>query len=301
MGRVGAHVSAGSGLLAALERATNLGLECLQVFVGQPQRWSRALPDEATAATFRATAASSNLYPVLVHAPYLVNLASLRPDVRTLSVHTLVGQLAAADAIGALGVVVHVGSGGDDAMEQAIAGLQRVLDQHTGDAWLILENDAGSGRRIGRDFAELGALLRAVANDPRLRFCLDTAHCLAAGYELRTPEGLHATAAALIDAVGVDRLASLHVNDSKVDLGRNVDRHANLGQGKIGLDAFGSVLTHPAFASLPAILEVPGYADAGPDRPNVELLRLLTFGRVSDEALDRWCEQYLPATAPRPS
>jgi len=301
VGRVGAHVSAEGGLPAAAARAVDLRLECLQVFVGAPQRWNRPELTPTEVQSFRGAVARNSLCPIFVHAPYLVNLASKRGDVRALSVISLTSQLAAADAIGAKGVVVHVGSGGDDAMEQAITGLRKVLERHTGTAVVILENDAGSGHRIGRDFADLGTLLAAVDRDPRVRFCVDTAHSLAAGYEIRTPVGLDETLRTLDAAVGLARVELLHVNDSKVELGRNVDRHDNLGQGKIGLDALARIVTHPLLAHLPAVLEVPGYEDDGPDRPNVELLRLLTSGLPTADALDAWRAAFLPPTAPRPS
>ena len=280
MGRIGAHVSCTGGLPRAVERALEIGAECLQVFVGAPQNWaSPKIPDDEIGA-FRAAMDAASLHPLFVHAPYLINLASLRPEVRGASRRALVEQLGWADRIGALGVVVHVGSGGDDAMEKAASGLREVLSRHPGAAWLILENDAGSGHRIGRTFAELGALIGETGGDERVRVCLDTAHSLAAGYELRTPEGLESTIDEIEREVGLSRLALIHANDSKVDLGRNVDRHDNIGRGKIGLEAFARILTNPRFANLPCVLEVPGYDGEGPDAINVEALRCLASGEI---------------------
>jgi deoxyribonuclease IV len=278
MGRIGAHVSASGGPAEAARRATELGLECLQLFVGSPQTWkSPSLGDEDVAAGVAAFAASE-LRPVFVHASYLINLASLRGEVRGMSRRMLGEQLRWADRLGALGVVVHVGSGGEDAFEQVVKGLRAVLDDHDGAAAIILENDAGSGRRIGSRLSELGELIAALGGDSRLRVCIDTAHALASGYEIRTPEGLDAAVAELVSGVGLDRIALLHVNDSKTDLNSHVDRHENLGRGKIGAPAFARILTHSAFRELPFVLEVPGYAGEGPDAPNVAALRLLAVG-----------------------
>jgi deoxyribonuclease-4 len=279
VGRIGAHVSCSGGLVSAAERATAMGAECLQIFVGAPQNWASPRISEEEVDHFRAALAERRLEPLFVHAPYLVNLASLRPDVRSASRRALVEQLDWAGRLGALGAVIHVGSGGDDAMEQAIGGLREVLARHAGPAWLILENDAGSGRRIGRTFGEIGELIRSIEGDERVRVCVDTAHSLAAGYELRTTDGLDAAVAEIERELGLSRLALLHVNDSKVDLGRNVDRHENLGHGKLGLEAFARILTHPGFAHLPFVLEVPGYDGEGPDAPNVEALRVLATGK----------------------
>lgn len=280
MGKIGAHVSCSGGLTSAVERALEIGAECLQLFVGAPQNWaSPKIPDEEVAA-FRAALDAADLSPLFVHAPYLINLASLRPEVRGASRRALVEQLDWAGRIGALGVVVHVGSGGEDAMEKAVSGLREVLSRHAGDAWLILENDAGSGHRIGRSFAEIGALMRETGSDERVRVCLDTAHSLAAGYEIRTPEGLAATVDEVERETGLARLALVHANDSKVDLGRNVDRHDNIGRGTLGLEAFARILASPRLRDLPFVLEVPGYDGEGPDAANVEALKQLRAGEI---------------------
>jgi deoxyribonuclease-4 len=257
---------------------------------------------------FRAALDTAALHPLFVHAPYLVNLASLRPEVRGASRRTLVDQLGWADRLGALGVVVHVGSGGEDAFEKAIGGLREVLERHVGAAWLILENDAGSGHRIGRTFAELGALIRESGGDERVRVCLDTAHSLAAGYEVRTSDGLESAVDEVEREIGLSRLALIHANDSKVDLGRNVDRHENIGRGKIGLEAFARILAYPRLRHLPCVLEVPGYDGEGPDAPNVEALKCLAMGQIPDLPPEAGGEAAEPrrrggkrSTAPRPS
>lgn len=278
MGRIGAHVSAAGGPAEAARRAAELGLECLQLFVGSPQTWKSASLGDGEVAAGVAAFAANGLQPIFIHASYLINLASLRKEVRGMSRRLLGEQLRWADRLGALGVVVHVGSGGDDAFEQVVNDLRAVLGEHAGEAALILENDAGSGRRIGSRLAELGELIAALDGDPRLRVCVDTAHALASGYELRTPEGLDAAVDELGASVGLKRVALLHVNDSKTDLGSHVDRHENLGRGKIGVSAFARILTHPALRDLPFVLEVPGYAGEGPDAPNVAALRILAGG-----------------------
>jgi deoxyribonuclease IV len=306
VGRIGAHVSCGRGLTSAVEKALDIGAECLQIFVGAPQNWaSPKIPDEEVDA-FRAALEAASLQPLFVHAPYLINLASLRPEVRGASRRALVEQLGWADKLGAQGVIVHVGSGGEDAMEKATSGLREVLSRHAGGAWLILENDAGSGNRIGRRFAEIGALIRETGGDERVRVCVDTAHSLAAGYELRTPEGLESTVDEVEREIGLSRLALVHANDSKVDLGRNVDRHDNIGRGTIGLEAFARILAHPSLRDLPFVLEVPGYDGEGPDVANVEALRRLAAGEIpilpevpAEPSTPR--KRGKRSTAPRPS
>lgn len=279
MGRIGAHVSASGGPAEAARRAHDLGLGCLQLFVGSPQTWAAPRLSDEDVERARAAFAGYDLRPVFVHAPYLINLASVRPDVRAASGRVLGEQLRWADRLGAFGVVVHVGSGGpesDVALSLVAQGIRSVLDGFSGASALILENDAGSGHRIGARLTELGELIRALDGDARLRVCLDTAHALASGYELRTPEGLAALVDEIEGSFGFERLALLHVNDSKTGLGSHVDRHENLGRGTIGEPALASVLTHPKLRDLPFVMEVPGYEGQGPDLPNVETLRRLS-------------------------
>jgi deoxyribonuclease-4 len=138
---------------------------------------------------------------------------------------------------------------------------------------VLLENTAGAGGTMGVSFEELGAMIDAVDGDPRVGICLDTAHLFEAGHDLRTPAGVDGALEALDAACGVERLVMLHLNDSKTPLGSNRDRHENIGQGELGLDAFRTLVTHPALAGLPGILEVPGIDGQGPDEANMQTLR----------------------------
>ncbi len=135
-----------------------------------------------------------------------------------------------------------------------------------------MEVCAGQGGNIGARFEELGAVLDAFGRDARLGVCLDTAHLFAAGYDVASKGGLDATIAALEQHVGMERVLAVHANDSKTPFGSNVDRHANIGDGHIGLEAMGRIMTHPALKHLPFILEVPGLDEQGPDVENVQRL-----------------------------
>jgi deoxyribonuclease-4 len=140
---------------------------------------------------------------------------------------------------------------------------------------LLLENTAGAGGTMGVTFAELAAMIAATGGDERLGVCLDTAHLLASGHELRTAEGLEATVTSFAETVGLERLVMVHLNDSKTPLGSNRDRHENIGEGEIGREAMRLIVNHRAFADIPGILEVPGYDGQGPDRANLDTLREL--------------------------
>lgn len=277
--RIGAHVSVAGGLTNGVDRAQAIGAECIQIFVGAPQRWSTAKYTDDEAEEFKQAVSENDLNPVFIHGPYLVNLASKRGDVRAISRRVLVSQLEWAEKLGAVGVIVHVGSGGDNAFDLAEAGLREVLAKYSGNAMFLLENDAGAGQRIGKRFSEVGRLIKAADNDERLGVCLDTCHALVSGYEIRDLDNLNAAMEEFDDEIGLDRLVVVHANDSKGELGSNKDRHENIGQGEIGEASFEMILSHRDLRGIPFVLEVPGYDKDGPDARNVsDLIRLAEAG-----------------------
>jgi len=168
----------------------------------------------------------------------------------------------------------HMGAGYDAKLSQVVDYVRKVVDNTPDDAWMILENAAGMGGAIGSKFAELGTIIRESGSD-RVRVCLDTQHAFAAGHDLRTRAGLDKMFEEFDRDVGLERLVAVHGNDSKIALGGGVDRHANIGEGEIGRDGFVNILSHPSFAEIPFLLEVPGIEDHGPDKENVEILKSL--------------------------
>ena len=210
----------------------------------------------------------------MIHTIYLINLASAKEDFYEKSVTSLLGAVAAADQLGADAIVTHVGShqgaGFDVGLARVQAALRRALSESEGSpVRILLENTAGAGGTMGVDFDELGAMIRAADEHPRLGLCLDTAHVFEAGFDLRTAAGLDEALARLDAACGLERLVMLHLNDSKTPFGSNRDRHENIGEGEIGRDGFRAIVNHPAFADVPGILEVPGFDGEGPDARNV--------------------------------
>jgi deoxyribonuclease-4 len=275
--RIGAHVN--GGLKGGVARALEIGAEALQIFIGSPQSWRPPNPQPKEIAGFRQGVAEHRLGPVFVHGLYLINLGAGREEVYEKSVASLAAQLRLADRAGAAGLIFHPGSAGsatfEEALPRVVAALERVLDGYAGAARLVLEVCAGQGQTIGDRFEELQAILAALGNDPRLAICWDTCHLFNAGYDIATADGLERTVAEFDRLIGLDRLIVVHANDSKSPLGSNVDRHENIGRGHIGEAAFARMLHHLALRDLPWILEVPGYDNEGPDRPNVETLRRL--------------------------
>jgi deoxyribonuclease IV len=274
----GAQVRQAGGLPAALRRAEAIGAEVMQVFAQSPRQWRypEANADRATLFAQRWPA-SPTVRAVVCHAPYLINLGAADPVLYERSCDCLAQNLRAAGAMGARGLVVHLGShlgAGLDARLPAIAvGIRRALD--ASDCALLLENTAGAGGTIGRSFEELARVIDRSGGDVRLGICLDTQHAWAAGMTFGTPLEADAVVDEIKRTVGLDRLACLHVNDSKVARGAGVDRHENVGRGMIGKEGFRALLGHPGLQGLPAVLEVPGTDNGGPDAHELAAVRRL--------------------------
>jgi deoxyribonuclease IV len=277
--RFGGHVSIAGGLERAVERATAITADCIQIFVAAPQQWREAKHSDESIAKLATACTLFNIRPILLHAQYLINLASPEAFLRNRSADALVSQLTWADRLGAIGVCFHVGSSTTDpfeiGMNHAAESLADILERAPGNAPLLLETTAGAGKTVGSRFENLGELIRRVDRSPRLQVCLDTCHIFAAGYPCVTTEELDQTLAEFDRAIGLDRLTALHLNDSKDPFGSHRDRHENIGDGQIGLPGFRAVVNHPLLAGLPAFLEVPGYDGEGPDAENLQRLRNL--------------------------
>ena len=275
--RIGAHVSSSGGVHTAIDRAMDIGAETIQIFSGAPYAWKRKNYTQAEVDTYRKKVEETGVAPAFIHGLYLVNLASSNPALLARSYDALVAEMKAADLIGAKGVIFHIGShmgaGYDSIFQQVIEYAQKILEDTAG-AWLILENAAGMGGAVGSKFAELGTIIRESGSD-RVKVCLDTQHAFAAGHDVKTRGGLDKMLEEFERDIGLERMVAVHANDSKIPLGGGVDRHANIGEGHIGREGFENILSHPAFADIPFLLEVPGIEDHGPDKENVEILKTL--------------------------
>ncbi len=274
--RIGAHVSGSGGIDKAIDRALDIGAECVQLFPSPPQGWGFKEPDEAVVAEFRRKAFEHDIGPNVFHAIYLVSLGADDPKLVERGKASLVKYLNVAGDLGVSGVIFHLnshkGRGFDAVFGQVVGAIQETLERSPADVQLILENSAGMGNHIGSKFSEIGAFVRELA-DPRVKVCLDTQHSFAAGYDLRTKESVEAVMDEFDRTIGLNRLVAVHCNDSKPELGGALDRHENIGEGQMGLAAFESVLAHPVFANVPFYLEVPGFEGKGPDEANVSILK----------------------------
>jgi deoxyribonuclease-4 len=264
---IGAHVSPAGGPAKAVERGVEKGARAIQIFNQNPRAWRpREYSDEEVAA-YHAAVGASEVGALLIHAVYLLNCASEDADLRAKSLTALTGALRAGAALGAHAVVLHPGSAKTGevgpAIERAGATIAEALAESEGCA-LHLENTAGTGGTLGRSFAELAALLEAAGGDARLGVCLDSCHLYASGFDVRTIDGLAGVLDDFDGEVGLDRLGSLHFNDSQTPLGSNRDRHANVGEGELGDKGAAVWFSEPRFEQLPCVLETPGVNRKGP-------------------------------------
>ncbi len=275
---LGAHMSTSGGLSLAFERAQSIGINTMQVFTKNQNRWEqKPAAAEEIARWFQAQTATG-IGPVVSHAAYLLNLGTPDDALWEKSANALIDELTRAEQLGILGVVLHPGahmSTGEEAgLARIIAGLDRAHAATPGYRTLtLIETTAGQGTALGYRFEHLQVLLAGVREPERIGFCLDTCHIFAAGYDITTPETYAATMAEFDRLVGLERLKCFHFNDSKKGLGARVDRHDAIGTGALGLAPFGFILNDPRFAATPMILETPKSEDMHEDVENLKTLR----------------------------
>lgn len=285
--KFGVHVHRGGGLVRALEIAADLGCDTIQMFSRSPRSLRATSVNEQDARRFREGLAATGIGPLVIHTPYLLNLASPKKEPYEASVAALAHDITLARLLGADYLVFHPGSHLGSGDEAGIARIARALVQ----AWektacsacsgpmLLLEMVSGAGTEIGKTFEQQKEIMDRASGVP-LGICLDTCHVFAAGYDVKTKEGIAATLDALDRAAGMSSLAVVHANDSEGSLGSHLDRHAHIGEGYIGEDGFRAILGCERLAHLPFILETP-HRDIADDVRNLAALR-----RVAGEAVN---------------
>lgn len=276
--KLGAHVSTAGGLYKCVENAKAIGAEAVQIFGASPRQWLARIPSKEEVKKYREAIDGSGVGPVYLHGAYLVNLASIAEAALVKSIVNLTTHMQIAEAIGAEGVIFHVGSGTKmpkpEAIKKAVAVMKNVLKNTPGKAQLIMENSA-SAKKIGATPEEMAAMMEGV-NSPRVKICIDTAHSFEAGLiEKYTLENIKAFCDRWHEAVGLENVVALHVNDSKTKYLSNHDRHENLGEGYIGLAGFKNLAKEKRLWDKAWLLEVPGFDNQGPDKKNIDILKSL--------------------------
>ncbi|MEX0709736.1 MAG: deoxyribonuclease IV [Chloroflexota bacterium] len=288
--RVGIHLGVAAGLLKAARRARQIGAAALQIFSDNPTAWRRRPEPPAEAAAFIAYCAAAGISPVAIHASYLINLAGRAEPFGSQSLAGLIHEVQRAPAYGATLVNTHMGSHrgeGIEAGRNRLAGrVASVLAETPQGVRLVLENSSGGGATLGSTIEDLAQVLEAVAGPTdALAFCLDTAHLWGAGYDISTTDGALAVVDRFEELIGLDRLALVHLNDSRSILGSRGDRHQHLGAGQIGSAGLSALLRDRRLSGgATFVMETPG-TDQGYDAVNVRRARLLLDGVLELPAL----------------
>jgi deoxyribonuclease IV len=278
--RIGLHTSKSGSLEKAALKAHEAGGNCFQIFSSSPRTWRAGKPDPADIKLLNKAREKHDLTPLVIHDSYLINVASREPAIRKSSIAALRGELERALAIGAEFLVMHPGNYKGQTLEEGLCAVIEGIEEaakglESDHLQILLENTVGAGAQLGSKFEELHALRELTQQrvEFAIGFCLDTCHCFASGrYNVATPDGLKRTVTEIETILGLGHVKVIHTNDSKGALASHVDRHANIGEGYIGLEGFRRILNHPKLRTKPFILETP-VDNPGDDKRNVDALK----------------------------
>jgi deoxyribonuclease-4 len=275
---LGAHMSIGGGVHMAIERARSINCTAMQIFVKNNMQWfARPLTKEEIR-SFLNHAQHGELLSIFAHANYLINLAATNPQFHANSLRALSEELTRADQLELPFLVLHpgahLGAGEEAGLEKITKSINRVFAKIPKvKTKIALETTAGQGSCVGEKFEHLAYIIDNAREADRLCVCLDTAHIFAAGYDLGSEKAVRKTFREFDRVIGLDRLAAIHVNDSKTARGSRVDRHEHIGKGQIGLDAFRFIMRDRRFRKIPKVLEAPKGKDLAEDVVNMKTLR----------------------------
>lgn len=276
----GAHMSIAGGYYKALRSAQEHGCETVQLFTKSSNQW-RAKPfSDEDVATFQRVLKETGLRMPTAHDSYLINLASPDDTLYRKSIEAFAEEMQRAERLGLCYLVTHPGSPLDSGEEKGMLRIAKALDEvhqryHGYEVQVLLENTAGQGSSLGYRFEHLAKIIDLVKDPDRLGICFDTCHAFAAGYPLSPEKGYRATMKTFDEVVGLKKLRIFHVNDSLKPLGSQVDRHASIGKGCLGLEPFRLLVNDRRFRHHPMILETPKGDANGKDMDvvNLQVLR----------------------------
>ncbi len=267
MGLLGAHVSIAGGIFKALERGENLGCDSIQVFTKNQRQWKAKPYSEKEIVSFKESFRKSTIKKVVAHSSYLINLGSPKKESLIKSREAFIDEIIRCHLLSIPMIVVHPGShlgyGEKEGIRIIIDSINFIIGKtsHT-DVKILLETVAGQGTNIGYRFEHIKEIMDGIENKQRVGVCFDTAHVFEAGYDIKYKESFQKVLEEFNNIIGIKNLFVFHINDSKTPLGSRVDRHTNIGDGEIGLEAFKFLVNNKLFSDLPMILETPGGEEA---------------------------------------
>jgi deoxyribonuclease-4 len=280
--KLGAHLSVAGGFTNAINKATTIGGNCLQIFSCSPRSWSFTRLSDQQKDEFINLKRKLNISPIYFHASYLVNLANSSKG-GTISKNSLIHELKLASQLGIKGSIIHLGSLKEDnpqttlnetiySYETLIDSIKEVIAKTPEDTLFIIEN-AGN-KKIGQKIVQIEKIIKDV-DSQRVRVCLDTCHLYSAGYDISSKTKLDNFIHMFDSLIGLKKLEVIHLNDSRDLLNTGRDRHENIGEGTLGLETFRLLLNHPKLKHVPFIIETPGFDKKGPDKQNLDILKSL--------------------------
>ena len=282
MQRIGLHVSIAGHIYESLSRAKELGCNTMQIFSRNPRGWQVSKLDESDVAEFRRLKAEYDIAPVIIHIPYIINLATPDDNLYKRSIDAYIDDLKRADLLGAEYFVTHlgshVGSGEDNGIKRFSAALKEIIKRAKPKTMILLENTAGSGDGIGYKFEHIKRIIENQVKPEDIGVCLDTAHTYAAGYDIKSKTGLEATLKKFDKLLGLERIKVVHFNDSLSMFDSHVDRHQHIGKGEIGLAALGRIIRDPRLKDAAFIMETPKESDKD-DKRNMAIAKKLCRGK----------------------
>ncbi|MEX0940332.1 MAG: deoxyribonuclease IV [Candidatus Babeliales bacterium] len=277
---LGAHMSIAGGLQKAIERGESIGCTCIQIFTKSNKQWAAKKLTEEDINNFKNAAKNSTIIKSIVaHAGYLINIGSPNELVNKKSVESLMAELLRCEMLNIPYLILHPGahlySSESDCINLIAKNLNLILSENPGNTTILLENTAGQGSNIGYTFEQLKKIYEKVIDKKRVNFCLDTCHAFAAGYDFSTPKEYQQMWIHFDETLGLENLKAIHINDSKFGLGLQKDRHANIGEGKIDLEAFRLLFNDERFFDVPKILETPKEEGLKEDIKNMNTIKNL--------------------------
>ena len=263
MGLFGAHVSVKDGVDLSPERAKILGCDSMQIFTRNQMQWKARPINEDEAKRYKQNVKKHNIQKVMAHDSYLINLSAIDKKILEMSKEAFIDEMRRARMLDIDFLVFHPGShlgaGEKKGMNRISENVRNTLLKiGEGKPRVLFETTAGQGSNLGYSFDQMSKMLRGVGLDDRIGICFDTCHSYAAGYDIVTEDGYEKTFKLFDEEIGLDRLFAFHFNDSKGAQGSRLDRHDNIGKGKLGKAAFGHLVNDRTFARHPMVLETPG-------------------------------------------
>jgi deoxyribonuclease-4 len=277
---LGAHMSIAGGVDKALLLGKTVDCDAIQIFTKSSRQWAAKAYTKEEIELFGLNRKATGITTVIAHDSYLLNLGSPDDALRKRSLAAFIDELERCEVLGVSNLVAHpgshVGAGEDEGIKTIACSLDEVHKACPGyKVKVTLEITAGQGSNLGYRFEQIARMIDSTKESDRLRVCFDTEHAFAAGYDIRTKEGYERTFTEFDEAIGIDRLAAFHLNDSKKEFNSRVDRHEHIGKGHIGVEAFRFLVNDSRFWGLPMCLETPKGPDLKEDRENLTLLRSL--------------------------